>query len=202
LCCSPTAGPVLKDTATTKIYTRTGDAGETMLLGGRRVKKDDIRVEAFGTVDELNAALGVARAELIRAPSDALQIDQLLGAVQHRLFDLGAELATPPPGNAQVQSVSDAEVAVLEAAIDRHEALLEPLRAFILPGGTPVAAQLHLARCVCRRAERRLISLSGSEQVRGETIRYLNRLSDLLFVLARSVNRSAGVPDVPWQQGP
>ena len=184
----------------TKIYTRTGDAGETMLLGGRRVQKDDIRVEAFGTIDELNAVLGIARAELARNAQEFLHVDKLLGEIQHRLFDLGAELATPPPGQSSARVVSDAEVATLEAAIDRHESSLEPLRAFILPGGTPAAAQLHLARCVCRRAERRLVHLAGREPVRGEVIRYLNRLSDLLFVLARSVNRTAGEPDIMWQQ--
>lgn len=185
-----------------KIYTRTGDSGETMLLGGRRVRKDDPRVEAFGSVDELNAALGIVRSELARLPQDPAGTNELLSEVQHRLFDLGAELAKPQPDAPRTGCVADADVAALEAAIDRLEAELEPLQAFILPGGCPTAAQLHLARCVCRRAERRVVTLAGQESVRGEVIRFLNRLSDLLFVLARSVNRTAGVPDVLWQQRP
>lgn len=185
-----------------KIYTRTGDAGETMLRGGRRVRKDDDRVEAFGAVDELNAALGAARAELGRGRggSEDKEIDQLLDQAQHRLFDLGAELANPEAGEQSTALVSNADVAGLEAAIDRFDAGLKPLRAFILPGGSPAAAQLHLARCVCRRAERRLVHLAAREPIRGELGRYLNRLSDLLFVLARSVNQAAGVPDVLWQR--
>jgi cob(I)alamin adenosyltransferase len=185
-----------------KIYTRAGDSGETMLLGGHRVRKDDARVETFGTVDELNAALGIVRAELAQLPQEPAGINQLLGDIQHQLFDLGAELATPPPGQSSARVVTDADVAKIEAAIDRFEADLEPLRAFILPGGCTAAAHLHLARCVCRRAERRLVHLAGREPVRGEAVRFLNRLSDLLFVLARSVNRAAGVPDVLWRQEP
>lgn len=185
-----------------KIYTRTGDSGETMLLGGLRVRKDDLRVEAFGTVDELNATLGIVRAELALFPQEPAGMNQLLGDLQHRLFDLGAELATPRSDAPSTGSVTDADVAKIEAAIDRYEAELDPLRAFILPGGCGAAAQLHLARCVCRRAERRLVHLAASEPVRGEVVRFLNRLSDLLFVLARSVNRTAGVPDVLWRQEP
>jgi cob(I)alamin adenosyltransferase len=184
-----------------KIYTRTGDEGETALWGGHRVPKDDDRVEAFGSVDELNAALGAARAEWGRsdAASKEQEVDQILAQVQHRLFDLGAELANPNANPQNAALVSNADVAELEAAIDRFEAMLEPLRAFILPGGSPAAAQLHLARCVCRRAERRVVHLAGRQPIRGELGRYLNRLSDLLFVLARSVNRAAGVPDVLWR---
>jgi len=185
-----------------KIYTRTGDSGETVLLGGRRVRKDDPRVEAFGSVDELNAALGIVRAELARLPQDPADVNNLLGVVQHRLFDLGAELATPQPDASRTGCVADADVAELEAAIDRLESDLAPLRAFILPGGCQASAQLHLARCVCRRAERRVVYLASRESVRGEVIRFLNRLSDLLFVLARSVNRTAGEPDVLWRKEP
>jgi cob(I)alamin adenosyltransferase len=184
-----------------KIYTRTGDTGDTMLYGSGRVRKDDVRVEAMGTVDELNAALGVVRMELSRSGTAPADLEPLVSQVQHRLFDLGAELATPNPAGHGTNLVNDSHVALLEAAIDRFDAELEPLREFILPGGVPVAAQLHLARCICRRAERRLISLMSHEPVRGELLRYLNRLSDLLFVLARAVNRANGLPDITWQRG-
>ena len=185
----------------TNIYTRTGDTGETALFGSGRVRKDDICVEAMGTVDELNAALGVARMELARSGTAPADLDSLLAQLQHRLFDLGAELATPRPAERGTNLVNDGHVAALETAIDHYEAQLEPLREFILPGGVPAAAQLHLARCVCRRAERRLVQLMSDEPVRGELLRYLNRLSDLLFVLARAVNRANGAPDVTWQRG-
>jgi cob(I)alamin adenosyltransferase len=183
-----------------KIYTRTGDTGETGLVGGRRVQKDDLRLELVGTLDELNAVLGMARAELTRGGTAPVDLDQLLGQVQHELFDLGAELSTPDPQSQGIAFLGEARIAAIEGAIDRHDAQLEPLRLFILPGGSPVAAQLHVARCVCRRAERRLVELAGRETVRGEVLRYVNRLSDLLFVLARSVNRANGVADVTWQQ--
>jgi cob(I)alamin adenosyltransferase len=126
--------------------------------------------------------------------------DDLLAQIQHRLFDLGAELATPEPELHGTCRIRDQHVAELESQIDRLEASLEPLRAFILPGGSPAAAQLHLARCVCRRAERRLVALAAAEPIRGEAMRYLNRLSDLLFVLARAANQACGEPDVVWQQ--
>lgn len=184
-----------------KIYTRVGDDGETALFGGGRVRKDDLRVEALGTVDELNAALGVVRATLECGGPPSGELQELLAGLQHRLFDLGAELATPRPSEHSIESVSDAHVAALEAAIDRFDAPLEPLRAFILPGGCPAAAHLHLARCICRRAERRLVQLAAAEPIRGELIRYLNRLSDLLFVLSRAVNRFDGRPDVTWEKG-
>jgi cob(I)alamin adenosyltransferase len=184
-----------------KIYTRTGDTGETMLFGGGRVRKDDVRVEAMGTVDELNATLGVVRMELARGGTAPADLDPLLAQMQHRLFDLGAELATPNPTGSGTNLVNDAHVATLEAAIDRFDAQLEPLREFILPGGVPAAAHLHVARCVCRRAERRVVELMSHEPVRGELLRYLNRLSDLLFVLARAVNRANGAADVTWQRG-
>ncbi len=179
-----------------RIYTRTGDAGETGLIGGRRVPKDHPRVEAYGAVDELNAHLGAARA-LARGG----QVATLLGEVQHRLFDLGAELATPPARSAPA-GVRAEDVAALERAIDRYQQRLPPLRAFVLPGGTPLAASLHVARTVCRRAERRVVALSRAEPVRAEVLAYLNRLSDLLFVLARAANRAAGRPDVVWQKRP
>jgi cob(I)alamin adenosyltransferase len=179
-----------------KIYTKTGDKGETGLFGGPRVRKDHLRIEAYGSVDELNAVLGVARSETLPA-----EIDALLAQIQNSLFDLGAELAAPDPTKMGVASVGASHVEVLESAIDRYEAGLPPLKTFILPGGARGAAQLHVARTVCRRAERRLISLSAAETISGQLIIYLNRLSDLLFVLAREVNRAGGKSDVPWQKG-
>jgi len=179
-----------------KIYTKTGDKGETGLFGGPRVRKDHLRIEAYGSVDELNAVLGVARSETLPA-----EIDALLAQIQNSLFDLGAELATPDPAKMGVASVGASHVEVLERAIDRYEAGLPPLKTFILPGGTRGTAQLHVARTVCRRAERRLISLSAAETISGQLIIYLNRLGDLLFVLAREVNRAGGESDVPWQKG-
>jgi len=180
-----------------KIYTKTGDAGDTGLFGGPRVRKDCPRIEAYGTVDEVNAVLGLARAEALSS-----DVDLLLARVQNELFELGAELATPDPQGKKTATLGEENVAALEAAIDRHEAILPPLKQFILPGGTRAAALLHLARTVCRRAERRLVTLSASEPVSPNLIIYLNRLSDLLFVLARSVNHSASRADVPWQKSP
>jgi cob(I)alamin adenosyltransferase len=183
----------------TKIYTRTGDTGETGLFGTRRVRKDDLRVEVIGTVDELSATLGVVAAELASADQPLAEIVALVQRLQHQLFDLGAELANPA-ADASACRIRDPHVAEIETAIDRYDASLEPLAEFILPGGTAAAAQLHLARCVCRRAERRLVALAGMEPVAGQGLRYLNRLGDLLFVLARAANCSAGVPDVIWDQ--
>jgi cob(I)alamin adenosyltransferase len=182
-----------------RIYTRTGDSGETSLVGGTRVRKDNLRIETIGAVDELNAALGVARVELTRCEASAAEIDLVLSQAQHRLFDLGAELATLVAGGNRQCTVQDSHVAELESQIDRYDAELEPLRNFILPGGVGAAAQLHWARCVCRRAERRLVELAAGQPVRGELIRYINRLSDLLFVLARAVNRASHVADVVWR---
>lgn len=178
-----------------KIYTKTGDDGFTGLLGGPRIRKDALRIEAYGTVDELNAALGLAR---------ALGLDEPLDSVAHRvsneLFDLGAELATPDPAQAAAWSIDAAAIADLEADIDRLEATLEPLAQFILPGGTAAAAAMHVARTVCRRAERRVISLADDpqQQVSKAVVVYLNRLSDLLFVMARAANAAAHCPDVVW----
>ena len=183
-----------------KIYTRTGDTGETGLFGGHRVRKDETRIEAIGAVDELNAAVGVVRAELTRGGTAPADVDELLARVQHQLFNLGAELATPGPKREAAGGLGEEPISGLEEAIDRHEATLEPLQKFILPGGAPAAAALHVARGVCRRAERRLVTLAAEHPVRGELLRYLNRLSDLLFVLARSVNRANRVGDVTWEQ--
>jgi cob(I)alamin adenosyltransferase len=180
-----------------KIYTKTGDAGDTGLFGGGRVPKDHPRVEAYGSVDELNASLGMARA-LEPLP----RIDDLLLAIQRDLFSLGALLATPDPDKVrdhlEKASLGDARIAELERAIDDGEAELEPLRAFILPGGTVKAAALHLSRTVCRRAERDVLAMSRSEELPPIVIIYLNRLSDLLFVLARVAARRAGAAEITW----
>lgn len=180
-----------------RIYTRAGDRGDTGLIGGRRVRKDHPRVEAYGAVDELNSQLGIARTLV----SDS-SVAALLDDIQHRLFDLGAELATPSGARSkQRASITAEQVRTLENAIDRYQAMLPALRAFILPGGSPLAAAFHVARTVSRRAERRTVTLGRKERLNAEILRYLNRLSDLLFVLARWANRVAGQPDVIWQQG-
>lgn len=178
-----------------RIYTRTGDDGTTGLFGGGRVAKDDTRVEAYGSVDETCAAVGLARAASLPA-----EVDQALERVQSDLFVLGAELATLP-GNEdklRMRLLDPGDATRLERAIDAAELDLPPLTSFVLPGGTPGAAALHHARTVCRRAERRLLALRAVEPVRAELVVYLNRLSDLLFVLARRCNHVAGVVDVPW----
>ena len=175
----------------TKIYTRTGDGGTTGLSDGSRVKKDAARIEAIGAVDELNSALGVLLAEELPDAVRACLID-----AQHDLFDLGGELSKP--GHTLI---SRTHVTRLEALLDRFNASLPPLKDFILPGGTRAGALAHVARTVCRRAERRLVTLSRKEKTAPVMIAYLNRLSDLLFVLARVLNRHAGRGDVLWQQG-
>ena len=178
-----------------KIYTRTGDAGSTGLFGGPRVSKDDDRIEAYGTVDELNATIGMARAAGI-SPT----IDHQLQQIQHALFSIGAELATPEPGQHELHIVDEAHVQQLETWIDEHEQQLQPLKHFILPAGSFGATQLHLARAVCRRAERRVVTLMRRDDthVSESVIVYLNRLSDLLFVLTRIANLDAGVAEVQW----
>lgn len=175
-----------------KIYTKTGDAGHTGLFGGPRVTKDHARIEAFGTVDELNSHLGIART----LPT-ADTLDQLLRQIQSDLFDLGAQLATPGDHD---ERINISQVEMLEAAIDEYDGSLEPLTNFILPTGTPLAAAFHVARTVCRRAERRVVTLAGRLEttIPANAIEYLNRLGDLLFVLARTVNKRAGVADDPW----
>jgi cob(I)alamin adenosyltransferase len=177
-----------------KIYTRTGDDGSTGLLGPGRLPKHAPRVEAYGAVDELNAALGVARALDPRGGETAE-----VAAIQARLFALGAELATVEPAAlAKLERIGDRDVAQLESWIDASEAELPALRRFILPGGAPLAAQLHLARTVCRRAERRVVALREREPVEAVLVRYLNRLADLLFVLARRSNARAAVAETEW----
>lgn len=182
-----------------KIYTRTGDRGETALFGGGRVRKDHLRVEAYGTVDELNATIGWAVAnvadETIRARLEELQ---------HDLFILGSDLATPPPADGrrrpETPALPTARVAEMERWMDEAEEDLPPLRAFVLPGGSAGAAALHVARTVCRRAERSVVALADSEVVDAEVITWLNRFSDLLFTLARLENHRAGHPDVEWRK--
>ncbi len=179
-----------------KIYTRKGDDGRTALYGGGRVSKADARVEAYGSVDELNAAVGLARTTGL--PDD---VDELLATMQSTLFDLGAELAAVGRAAEKLANsrITAAQVGELEAAIDRFDEELPPLRAFVLPGGSEASARLHVARTVARRAERRLVALADREAVRPVLLHYLNRAGDLLFVLARLANHRAGVPDVPWQ---
>ena len=180
-----------------KIYTRTGDAGDTGLFGGGRVPKFHPRVEAYGDVDELNAALGLAR-----SIESMPRIDEVLAPVQRDLFAIGALLATPDlekmKQHLEKARVDDARIAELEHAIDRGDAELEPLTAFIMPGGTPKAAALHVARTVCRRAERRVVELQEDTEIPQVVVVYLNRLSDLLFTLARVANRRAGAGEVTW----
>lgn len=178
-----------------KIYTRTGDRGETGLFDGTRVPKSDARVDAYGEVDELNALVGVVRAG--RPDAD---IDEALGRLQRDLFALGARLADPAERIAdrvKKASLTAEDVTQLETWIDRFEADLPPLRRFILPGGSAPGATLHLARTVCRRAERRIVGL-GPDAVDPVLVAYVNRLSDLLFVMARLVNKRAGVPESEW----
>ena len=182
---------------TLKIYTKTGDRGDTGLFGGGRVEKSDPRVEAYGEVDELNAVIGMARAVEMMP-----RIDEVLVPVQRDLFSIGALLATPDPEKMKQQlakaRIDDDRIAQLERAIDDGEHELEPLKSFILPGGTPKAAALHVARTVCRRAERRVVSLAREVDMPPLVVIYLNRLSDLLFVLARVANRRAGAGEVTW----
>ena len=180
-----------------KIYTRTGDDGDTGLFGGGRVRKDHARTTAYGEVDELNSVLGVARAT---APAELF--DDVLEAIQRDLFAIGGRLATPEPGKV----AKSMEKAVLpperaegfERLMDEAERELAPLKAFVLPGGTPKAAALHVARTVCRRAERSVVHLAGEHEVPPEILVYLTRLSDLLFTLARLANHRAGAPDIVW----
>jgi cob(I)alamin adenosyltransferase len=179
-----------------KIYTKTGDEGETGLFGGARVSKASVRVEAYGEVDELNSAVGWARVQVTDA-----ELDAVLGQIQNDLFEVGAELGSTAERKEKgpMPLIEEGQVTALERAIDRYEQGPPPLTSFVLPGGSEGAARFHLARCVCRRAERSLVALGAEETIRGELFRYLNRLSDLLFVLARYANHAAGVEDVPWK---
>lgn len=180
-----------------RIYTRTGDTGTTGLFGGGRVPKDDDRVDAYGEVDELNSAIGLAI-----AIEPLPRVDDVLRPIQRDLFALGALLATPDREKMHAQlekaRIGEPRITELERAIDEGDAELEPLRAFIMPGGTPKAATLHLARTVCRRAERRVVHLLHRDEIPPIVVTYLNRLSDLLFTLARVANRRAGVAEQEW----
>jgi cob(I)alamin adenosyltransferase len=178
-----------------KIYTKTGDLGETGLFDGTRVPKSDVRVDAYGEVDELNALLG-----LVRANDAGLELDGMLAQIQRDLFALGSRLADPRTriaGRVEKAALGLEDVARLEAWIDRLEGELPPLRRFILAGGSPVGAHLHFARTVCRRAERRIVGL-GAGEVDPALVTYINRLSDLLFVMARAANHRAGAPEHEW----
>jgi cob(I)alamin adenosyltransferase len=174
-----------------KIYTRTGDTGQTGLFGGERVEKTAQRVVAYGTVDELNAMLGVARATTIDPA-----LDPVLAHIQNELFVLGADLATPGEST-RIDRLSEEHTARMEQEIDQLEADIEPVQQFILPGGAPLAAHLHLARTICRRAEREVVALAASEPINQAAIAYLNRLSDWLFVAARRANANASTRDTP-----
>ena len=180
-----------------RIYTRTGDSGDTGLFGGGRVAKNHPRVEAYGDVDELNAAIG-----FVRSIEQMPRVDEVLVPVQRDLFAIGALLATPDRDKVRQHlekaRVDDERITQLEHAIDDGDRELEPLKAFIVPGGSPKAAALHVARTICRRAERRVVSLGETEEIPGVVIIYLNRLSDLLFTLARVANRRAGTGEVTW----
>jgi cob(I)alamin adenosyltransferase len=171
-----------------KVYTRTGDAGQTSLVGGARVSKSSLRVDSYGEVDELNSVLGLARARL-----QDTEVDEVLSLIQNDLFTLGADLASPT--GIEVPRIDAAFVKTLEDYADQFLEALEPLKEFILPGGSQSGATLHLARTIARRAERRVVALAEAEAVNAETIIYLNRLSDLLFILARVVNHRAGIPE-------
>lgn len=187
-----------------KIYTRQGDTGNTGLFDGRRVRKDNLRIETYGTVDELNSFLGVAITTCRHA-----SLTDLLLKIQNQLFDLGADLATPiaPPDSssnatapraARIRRINPEHIVYLEEQIDAATAQIPPLKHFVLPGGSPTAAHLHVARTVCRRAERLAVTLAAGESIGLQDIVYLNRLSDLLFTLARLANHLDGIPDVEW----
>lgn len=180
----------------TRIYTRGGDKGQTSLGDGSRVAKHDLRVEAYGTIDEANAALGLVRLHTAQAP----EMDALLARLQNDLFDLGADLCTPGDGNEGALRIQQAQIDRLEAEIDAANEKLKPLDSFILPGGTAASAHLHLARTVTRRAERLMAALALAEPVNPLALVYANRLSDLLFVLARALNQQ-GQGDILWVPG-
>jgi cob(I)alamin adenosyltransferase len=183
-----------------KIFTKTGDAGETGLLGGQRIWKNSPRLEVCGDYDELNAVLGLVRS------TQALpeKVNCLLEQFQNDLFNAGSETATVPPATPQCSVLGQGHIDRIEAAIDQFEAGLPPLSNFILPGGCPAAAMLHVARTICRRAERKLVALYRHESaaINKSQLVYLNRLGDLLFVLARAMNHQTGIPDAPWRKAP
>jgi cob(I)alamin adenosyltransferase len=180
-----------------KIYTKTGDDGSTGLVGGTRVKKYDVRLEAYGTVDELNAVIGV-----IRSYNLPENVAEILVEIQNKLFNIGSRLATDEKGEEFTQklSITEKHISFLEKAIDEMEEELPELTHFILPGGDLAAAQCHVARTVCRRAERRILEFAENQKVQTEILKYINRLSDYLFVLARKLSASSGIEEKPWKQ--
>ncbi|MCC6726005.1 MAG: cob(I)yrinic acid a,c-diamide adenosyltransferase [Saprospiraceae bacterium] len=177
-----------------KIYTKTGDEGQTALFGGKRLSKSHLRIECYGTVDELNSFLG-----LVRDGSQDKHVRDLLFEIQNRLFDLGANLATDPDKPMTVPSLHEKDIQLLENEIDAMEASLPALKNFILPGGHTVVSTCHVARCVCRRAERLVVALNETEPVTSDVLKYLNRLSDFLFVLARKLGEQVGAEEVIWK---
>ena len=189
----------------TRVYTRTGDDGTTALVGGVRVEKDSIRIESYGTIDELNAIVGLARVyneEELSDNSAHQRLDTILRQIQEELFDLGSELATPSDFTYDgMHRIGKAQVDAIEALIDECQQDLEPLKSFILPGGGKISAQLHQCRTVCRRAEREILRLSRRETVSEWLLKYTNRLSDLFFVLARWVAKNMGEKEYLWQRG-
>lgn len=176
-----------------KIYTKTGDLGETSLMGGMRVHKDDLRIHAYGDVDELNAVLG-----LCRVHNTDERIEKILHQLQIELFDLGSDLATPLESPVKVPRVQGSQVERLEQWIDKIDEQLEPLQNFILPGGSELAAKIHIARTICRRAERKIVTLQHNTAIGEDVVKYVNRLSDLLFVMARWANKISGTPEEKW----
>lgn len=177
-----------------KIYTKTGDKGETGIFGGKRLPKDDIRIEAYGTVDELNAHLG-----LVRDQSTDTTIRETLKAIQDRLFAIGAYLASDPAKELPPPDIQETDISFLENEMDRMDKSLTELRNFILPGGHPIVSQTHITRCVCRRAERRVVTLANAELVNDIVIRYLNRLSDYCFILGRYQAKALNAQEVVWK---
>lgn len=188
----------------TKVYTRTGDKGTTRLVGGQEITKDHLRIETYGTVDELNSIVGLARAftqDLSKNPSERDQLDEYLHGIQDRLFDIGGILASPPGSESkEMKALLSQEVDALEILMDDCQKELQPLKEFILPGGGKVAAFLHQARTVCRRAERLCVKLNREETVPEEVIRYLNRLSDVFFVLSRWIAQAQKEPETLWRR--
>ncbi|MBI2544284.1 MAG: cob(I)yrinic acid a,c-diamide adenosyltransferase [Candidatus Rokubacteria bacterium] len=189
----------------TRVYTRTGDKGTTALVGGKRVPKDSPRIAAYGTVDELNSILGIARvfnAERLAEGEKHRWLDEVFRRLQNQLFDLGSELATPPDTVYEgMHRVGDAEVKELEALMDRCQKDLEPLKSFVLPGGGRISGFLHQCRTVCRRAEREILALSRVEPIGEGPLRYVNRLSDVFFVLSRWVGKHLGETEYLWERG-
>lgn len=188
----------------TRVYTRTGDRGLTALVGGRRVAKDTLRIEAYGTIDELNSALGLARVFNADTGPEPVRerLESVLKGLQNEMFDLGSELATPPDATYEgMFRVGPAEVQAIEKLIDELQQDLEPLSSFVLPGGGKVSAFLHLARTICRRAERLILRLGREEEVGENVLKYVNRVSDLLFVLSRWVAKQSGEAEFLWERG-